>query len=207
MESTFFYFDLDYYGVGFYEEEIMTESQRRAAAAASRRYFGRGVRVLHELGDNDYRNPEYYHCYKHERKETRASSSEIGEGKLEEPGKAAGAVSQHPNKRHTKHYKFTYRQLRELDRVFQETQYPDALQRKALAELIHVEERKVKAWFKNKRAKYRKIQTELLLSRDASGTVNNFPLKMDEHPKSASAPEEPIGFILCQQHLGQSCWP
>ncbi|XP_005083204.2 rhox homeobox family member 1-like [Mesocricetus auratus] len=191
MESKFFYFDLDYYGVGFYEEEIMTASQQRAAAAAARRHFGRGIPVLHELGGS-----EYDHSYNRAMKKKRASPNELEHRKPREPGKAAGAVSHHSNKRHTKHYKFTHGQLRELDRVFRETQYPDAFQRKALAELIHVDERKVKDWFKNKRAKYRKIQTELLLSRDTSGTLDNFSLKMDEHPESASVPKEPKGLIL-----------
>ncbi|XP_003508395.1 rhox homeobox family member 1 isoform X1 [Cricetulus griseus] len=206
MENKFFYFDLDYYGVGFYEEVILTESQQRAAAAAARRHFGRGVRVLHELGGKDYKNSEYDHSYNRKTKEMRASSSVRGHRKLEVPGKAVGAVSQNSNRRHTKHYKFTFGQLRELDRVFRETQYPDALQRKALAELIQVDERKVQAWFKNKRAKYRKMQTELLLSCDTSGTLNNSSLKRNEHSERTSVPEEPKGFILCRQHLGQSCW-
>lgn len=128
MENKYFYFDLDFYGVGFYEEEIMTESQQRLAAAAARRCYGRGVRVLHELGDTDYVNREYDHHYNHERNETWASLSEPGPGKLGGPGNTAGAVSQPPIKRRVK-YKFTFGQLCELDRVFRETQYPDALQR------------------------------------------------------------------------------
>ncbi|XP_057614884.1 homeobox protein ESX1-like [Chionomys nivalis] len=197
MESKYVYFDLDYYGVGFYEEEIMTESQQRLAEAAARRCYGRGVRVLHELGDTDYVNREYEHHYYHERNETRAIHSEPGRGKLGGPGKAAGAVSQPSNKRRVK-YKFTYGQVCELDRVFQETQYPDALQRKALAELIHVDECKVKAWFKNRRSKYRNKQMEFLLSNDTSGSLNNFPPKKDEDPESASVAKASQQFLLCQ---------
>ncbi|XP_036029816.1 rhox homeobox family member 1-like [Onychomys torridus] len=206
MESKYFYFDLDYYGVGFYEEEIKTESQQRATSAASRRCFRRGVGALHELGGKDHTKPKYDHYYNHEMNKMRGSLNEPGWRSMEGPGKAAGGVSHCSSKKHTKHHKFTYGQVCELDRVFRETQYPDALRRKALAELIHVDEHKVKAWFKNQRAKYRKRQTELLLSSDTSDTLNNFSHKMDEDSDSASDPEEPKGFLLCQQHLGQSCW-
>ncbi|XP_059107314.1 rhox homeobox family member 1-like [Peromyscus eremicus] len=206
MESKYFYFDLDYYGVGFYEEEIKTESQQRTTSGASRRCFGRGGRVLHELGGKDHTNPEYDHYYNRETNKKQGSLNEPGWRSMEGPGKAAGGVSHHSSKKHTKHHKFTYGQVCELERVFRETQYPDALRRKALAQLINVDERKVKAWFKNQRAKYRKRQTELLLSSDTSDTMTNFSPKMDEDSDSTSDPEEPQGFLLCQQHLGQSCW-
>nr|XP_048306401.1 retinal homeobox protein Rx2-like [Myodes glareolus] len=197
MENKYFYFDLDFYGVGFYEEEIMTESQQRLAAAVARRCYGRGVRVLHELGDTDYVNREYDHHYNHERNEAWASPNEPEWGKIGGPGKTARAVSQPPNKRRVK-YKFTYRQLCELDRVFRETQYPDALQRKALAELIHVDECKVKAWFKNRRSKYRNKQMEFLLSSDTSDPLNNFPHKKDEDTENASVAKKSQQFLLCQ---------
>ncbi|NP_001032670.1 reproductive homeobox 10 [Rattus norvegicus] len=200
MESKYFYFDLDYYGVSFYEEEIMTDSQQRVAAAAVRCRFGRGVRVLHELGQDEHLSFKYKQNYSYEtRKETQARPSE--------PEKAAGTAACRSNNRQIKHHKFTYAQLCELEKAFQETQYPDAHRRKALAALIHVDECKVKAWFKNKRAKYRKKHKELLLSSATSGTLNNFSAQMNEDPKSStSVPEEPIGFIVCQQHLGKSCW-
>ncbi|NP_001020021.1 reproductive homeobox on chromosome X, 10 [Mus musculus] len=195
MESKYFYFDLDYYGVSFYEEVIMTESQQRAAARAAQCRFGRGVRDLHELGQDDHPTFKYTQTYSSEtRKETQA--------RPKEPEKAAGAVSRRSNSK-----KYTNAQMCELEKAFQETQYPDAHQRKALAKLIDVDECKVKAWFKYKRAKYRRKQKELLLSNATSGTSNNFSAQMNEDPKSStSVPEEQIGFIVCQQHLGKSCW-
>ncbi|XP_055468100.1 paired mesoderm homeobox protein 2-like [Psammomys obesus] len=208
MASKYFYFDHDCYGVGFYEEEIVTESKRRAATAAPCSRFERGVRALHELGHGDHMSYKYnhYYNYNHEKKKKmQTNRCEHRRGKLEAPGKAAGVVSHRSNKRPQKH-KFTSGQLHELDRVFQETQYPSAHQRKALAELIHVDESKVKDWFKNNRVKYRKKQMELLHSNSTSGILNNFSPEMNEDQKSACVPEEPVGFILCQQHLGQSCW-
>ncbi|GAB1302726.1 Reproductive homeobox 10 [Apodemus speciosus] len=198
MESKYFYFDLDYYGVSFYEEEIMTESQQRASATAARCRFGRGVRVLHELGQDDHLSFKYEQSY--------GTKKETPQARPNEPGEAAGAVPRRSN-RQIKHHKFTYAQLCELEKAFQETQYPDAHRRKALAELIDVDECKVKAWFKNKRAKNRKKHKELLLSSATSGASNNFSAQMNEDPKSStSVPEEPLGFIMCQQHLGKSCW-
>ncbi|XP_050997977.1 rhox homeobox family member 1-like [Acomys russatus] len=202
MESKYFYFDLDYYGVGFYEEEIMPESQQRAAAAASRFRFGRGVRVLHELGLDDPMSSKYNHNhdYNHEtKKEKQAKPKEARWGKLEGPGKAAGEVSSRPNRRRVKHLKFTKGQLCELDKVFQKTHYPNASQRKALAKLIHVDEKRVKAWFKNKRSKYK-------IKKDTPGTLSNAVPEMKEDPKSACVPEEPNRFILYKQHPGQFCW-
>ncbi|XP_021009578.1 rhox homeobox family member 1-like [Mus caroli] len=200
MESKYFYFDLDYYGVSFYEEVIVTESQQRAEARAAHCHFGRGVRDLHELGQDDHPTFKYKQPYSSKtRKETQA--------RPKEPTKAAGAVSRRSNNRQIKNKKFTNAQMCELEKAFQETQYPDAHQRKALAKLIDVDECKVKSWFKNNRAKYRRKHKELLLSNATSGTSNNFSAQMKEDPKSStSLPEEPIGFIVCQQHLGKSCW-
>jgi hypothetical protein len=117
MESKYFYFDLDYYGVSFYEEVIMTESQQRAAARAAQCRFGRGVRDLHELGQDDHPTFKYTQTYSSEtRKETQA--------RPKEPEKAAGAVSRRSNSK-----KYTNAQMCELEKAFQETQYPDAHQR------------------------------------------------------------------------------
>ncbi|KAL1790346.1 rhox homeobox family member 1-like, partial [Sigmodon hispidus] len=66
MESKYSYFDFDYYVVGFYKEEIITESQQRAAAAAFHRGFGKGGQVLNELEDKGYRNHEHDHYCNHE---------------------------------------------------------------------------------------------------------------------------------------------
>lgn len=122
MESKYFYFDLDYYGVSFYEEVVMTESQQRAEAAAAGCHFGRGVRVLHELGQDDHPTFKYKQTYSSETRKKR-------QARPKESAKAAGAVPPPANNTQIKHKKLTNDQLCELEKAFQETQYPDAHQR------------------------------------------------------------------------------
>ncbi|XP_007458764.1 PREDICTED: homeobox protein ESX1-like [Lipotes vexillifer] len=60
--------------------------------------------------------------------------------------------------------RFTQVQVQDLERVFQHTQYPSALVRQELTRCMGVTEDKVKAWFKSRRAKWRRNQRALMLS-------------------------------------------
>nr|XP_020728637.1 rhox homeobox family member 1-like [Odocoileus virginianus texanus] len=88
-------------------------------------------------------------------------AEEPAEEPPEEPGVVAAMVQvqqqqQDPPRRRRQHRKFTAMQLRELEELFQETEYPDLLTRQEIARRLGVSDTRVQIWFKNKRAKNRR---------------------------------------------------
>ncbi|XP_076417992.1 uncharacterized protein LOC102921407 isoform X2 [Peromyscus maniculatus bairdii] len=143
-----YYFEHDIYGVGFYEEEVTSELQQRRATAANASHSEEVAGILEELG---HLNAVIDHNYNREEKNsTRGKSRQPVQGRQE-------PVFRKPTRCCGKPYKFTPEQLLELDRVFEETQYPDELKRKELAELIDVEECTVKDCFPTRKINHHKI--------------------------------------------------
>ncbi|XP_021009445.1 short stature homeobox protein 2-like [Mus caroli] len=196
-----YYFDVDNYGVDFYEEEVASEIQQWRSATTDDSHGEEVVGILKGLS---YMNVVLDHNY------TRPMKSDTC-GKPLEPAQEEEEeepVFQKPTKYCRKQYKFTPEQLLELDRIFEETQCPNTLQRKEIAKLMNVEECTVKIWFCNQRAKVRKHQKVLPSTNTLPDKQSCFPRKVLKETKNVVVLQEPLAdeFFCCQPHVSHPNW-
>ncbi|CAF1457722.1 unnamed protein product [Didymodactylos carnosus] len=118
------------------------------------------------LYQGEYQNPRQYHHNDEQMYEIRSDQKHDNELKSEraeddddeESGGAGDQLNEKKIRQRRLRTHFSTTQLQQLETTFSYNLYPDLMLREDLAQITNLTEAKVKVWFKNRRAKWRKRQ-------------------------------------------------